>query len=128
MRMRPGEALLRLSDDRDCFFELRVRRHQRGAVGQRPSVVLRVRDLHSLRVQLLDEGDHLFQMIEILPMHDQVHGEGDLVPADRAREFDLVRVRLRAGNPVGGFFARILKADLDVIESRVDQRLQTPAR
>ena len=43
--------------------------------------------------------------------------------ADHARQFDLVRVRFGAGNPVGGVLARILKADLNVIESGVDQRL-----
>ena len=34
-------------------------------------------------------------------------------------------MRFGAGDPVGGGFARILKADLDVVESGVDQRLQT---
>src|SRR5580700_7129053 len=35
-----------------------------------------------------------------------------------------MRVSLSAGDPVGGFLARILKADLDVIKSGIDQRLQ----
>ena len=63
-------------------------------------------------------------MIEILPVNDQIYGERDLVLADRAREFDLVRMRFRPRNPVGGFFSRILKADLDMIESSIYERFQ----
>ena len=46
------------------------------------------------------------------------------VSANRLRQFDLVCVRFCAGNPIRRSFARILKADLDVVESGVDQRLQ----
>ena len=42
-----------------------------------------------------------------------------------ARQFNLVRVRFGAGDPVGCVLARILKTDLDVIESGIDQRLQS---
>ena len=83
-----------------------------------------MRNLDPLRGELLDEGDHLFQMIEVLPVHDQIYCERNLVPADRAREFDFVRVRLGSGNPVGSLFPRILEADLDVIEAGLDQGLQ----
>jgi hypothetical protein len=73
---------------------------------------------------LLDEKDHLFEVIDILAMNDQIYGEGDLVAADNAGELDLVGVSFGSGNPVGGGFARILKADLDVIEAGVNERLQ----
>ncbi len=46
------------------------------------------------------------------------------MPPNRPRQFDLVRVRFRSGNPVRGFFPRILKADLDVVEPGIDQCLQ----
>ena len=74
-----GEALLGIGDDGDRFFQLRARGQERGAVGQGPSVVLRVGDLDALGIQLLDEGDHLFEMIEILPVHDEIYGERDFV-------------------------------------------------
>ena len=44
-------------------------------------------------------------MVEILPVHNQIHSEGDFVAANGVREFDLVRVRFGARNPIGGFFA-----------------------
>ena len=74
--------------------------------------------------KLLEERDHLFKMVDVLAMHDQIRGEGQLVLADGARQFDLVGVRLCASDPVGGVFVRILEADLDVIEPGVHQRLQ----
>ena len=60
----------------------------------------------------------------ILAMDDEVYGEGDFVAADEARQFNLVRVSFCSSDPVGRGFARILKAQLDVIESGIDQRLQ----
>ena len=39
--------------------------------------------------------------------------------------FDLVRVSFRARDPVRRFFPRVLKADLDVIETRIEQHLQS---
>ena len=82
-------------------------------------------NLHAVGVQLLDEGDHLFEMVEILAVDHQVYGERDFVAANRAREFDFVRVRFGAGNPVGGIFTRILEAELNVIETSGHQRRES---
>ncbi len=79
-------------------------------------------------MELLDECDHLFEVVEILPVHDEIHSEGELslvdAAADGAGEFDLVGVSLCAGDPVRRFFARVLKADLNVIQACGDERLK----
>ncbi len=100
------------------------RRQQGGAIAQCPSIILRVGNLHALGCELLDERDHLFEVIDVLAMDDKVYGECDFVAANDAREVDFVRMRFGAGNPVGRGLARILKADLDVIETGLDQCLQ----
>ena len=120
-----GEALFGGGDGFHGLLKLCPRGQQRGAVPQCPAVILRVGDLHALGRELLDERDHLFEVVDVLPVDDKIHGERDFVAADDARQFDLVRVCFGAGNPVGCVLARILKADLDVIESGVDQCLQS---
>ena len=85
---------------------------------------MRVRDLDALGIELLDKPNHLFQMIKILPVHDQVHRKSDPMFADSAREFDFVGVGFSSGDPVGGVFAGVLKADLDVVETGIDQCFQ----
>ena len=58
---------------------------RRGAIPQCPAIILGVRDLHALGRELLDEADHLIDMIDILPVHNEIDGERDLVAADDAR-------------------------------------------
>ena len=128
MRMRPARRFSAAATVSTGFFKLRARGQQRGAVLQCPAVILRVGDFHALGRELLDESDHLFEVIDVLPVHHKIDGERDLVLADDARQFDFVRVRFGAGNPVGRVFARILKADLDVIESGLDQCLAVVVR
>ena len=84
-----------------------------------------MRNLDALRFHLLDEGDRLVQMVEVLAVYHQVHREGNLVLADEMGEFDLVGVRFGSGDPVGGVFAGILEAELNVVETHIDQRLQS---
>jgi hypothetical protein len=45
--------------------------------------------------------DHFFQVIDILPVHDQVDGEGQAMLANPRGQFKLVRVGARSGDPVG---------------------------
>ena len=122
--MRPASRFSASRNDGNAFVQLLARGHQGGSIGERPSVVLCVRNLHPVRIQLLNKCNHLLEMIEILPMHDQIHRECNLCLSNGTRKFDLMRVRLRTRNPVRRFFARILKADLDVIESGANQRCQ----
>ena len=50
--------------------------------------------------KLLDELDHLLEMIEILPVHDQVHGKRNGRLANLLGQDDLKRMALGACNPV----------------------------
>src|SRR5207245_980795 len=61
---------------------------------------------------------------EVLPVHHQVYGEGNLVLADDMGEFDLVGVRFGSRDPVGRVLAGILEAELNVVETCSDQRVQ----
>ena len=87
-----------------------------------------MRDLHAIGLKRFERGDHLFEMIDVLPVHDQVHGEGDAVPANQLRQFEFVRMHASAGDPVRRTFFGILKAELNVIEAGVHQLLKALAR
>src|SRR5258708_28010243 len=68
-----------------------------------------------------ERGNHFFEVIDVLPVDDQVCGESDAVLADPRGQFHLVRVRARSGNPVRMAFARILKTELDMVKTRFHQ-------
>jgi len=87
-----------------------------------------VSDLHAFWIQLFDERDHFFQMVEVLPVHDEIHGESDFVLANDARQFNLVRVDFGSGDPVCGVLAGILEAELNVIQTGGDQSLHSRLR
>ena len=81
----------------------------------------------------LERGDHLFEMIDVLAMDDEVGGEGDatlagLMFANPSGQFDFVRVGARSGDPVRVAFGRILKAELNMVEARIHELRQPLAR
>ena len=74
-------------------------------------------------MQLLKRGNHVFEMIDVLAMNDEIRGEGDaklagLMLANPSSQFNFVRMRARTRNPVRVAFGRILKTELDMIETR----------
>jgi len=85
-----------------------------------------------------ERGNHLFEVVDILPVNDQVHSERDaafaslllanLLLANPCGQFELVRMGARSGNPVRWASTRILKAELDVVEAGLDELRQTLAR
>src|SRR5437660_9861098 len=84
-------------------------------------------------MERFDRGHHFLKMPDVLPVNDQVYGErdatiADLTFADPTGQFELVRVRARSSNPVRGAFARILKAELDMVKARFHKLAQTLAR
>ena len=95
---------------RDSAVELRTRRQQCRAVLKRPTVVLRVRDFHAIGMERFERGNHLFQVIDVLAMDDQVYREGDAVLANPrfanpCCQLNLVRVRASTCDPVRVAFA-----------------------
>src|SRR5260370_24102230 len=84
-------------------------------------------------MERIERGNHAVEVLDVLPVHDQVYGEcdvtiADLTFADPTGQFDLVRVGARSGDPVGWPFARVLKAELDVVKARFHKLGQTLAR
>ena len=72
-------------------------------------------------MQRFERGNHFLEMLDVVPVHDQVYGERDAMRANPSGQFELVRVRPRSGNPVGMAFARILKTELDMCRVRRGQ-------
>src|ERR1700686_1374592 len=84
-------------------------------------------------MERFERGNHAVEVIDVLPVNDQVYGErdatlADLTFADPPGQFDLVRVGACSGNPVRRALARILKAELDMVEPRFDKLAQALAR
>ncbi len=61
-------------------------------------------------------------------MHHDIHGEGDAMLPDAARQFQLGGMRARAGDLIGLGLLGILEAELEVIEAGFDQRFQARLR
>ena len=55
-------------------------------------------------------------------MDDQIHREGNPLPSDDSGQFQLARMRLGAGNPVGARFSGVLETQLDVVETKARSR------
>src|ERR1700686_653795 len=84
-------------------------------------------------MERFERGHHFLKMPDVLPVNDQVYREcdatlADLTFADPTSEFDLVRVRACSGDPVCIAFARILKAELDMVKARFHKLGQALAR
>ena len=121
--MVPCSALARLFDDAGRLVELLDGRHQRGAVLERPAVILDVGDLHAGGVELDRQLDHLGELMEVLAMNDGVDGERQAGARDHAGDVELLLVGvLVAGDAVGDARVAVLEADLDVVEAGLRQR------
>src|ERR1700687_2200459 len=84
-------------------------------------------------MERFERGHHFLKMPDVLPVNNQVYGErdatlADLTFTDPRSQFDLVRVRACSGDPVRRAFARILKAELDMVKSSFHKLAQTLAR
>src|ERR1700751_2371890 len=77
-----GKSLLRGSDYLRCMSHLLTRWHEQSAVTQRPSVILCVCDLYAIALQSFCKCDDFFQMVQILPVHYDVHCESDPMRAN----------------------------------------------
>ena len=97
-------------------------RHQRGAVLQRPAVVLHVGDLDAAGFQLQRKIDHLGDALDVGAMHHQIDGERQAEPHRfrRQRVLALERAAI-ARDAVGRHGVGVLDRDLDVIEAGLPQ-------
>ena len=117
------QSLLGLVNDFERGDHLPSRRQQCVHILRSPTVVLDVRDFQSLRLQRLGKGNHLFEMIHVLPVNHHVDGEGGSRSANQRRDLQFQRVGARSGDPVCTGLPRILETELNVIESRFDQSI-----
>src|SRR5450631_2765150 len=84
-------------------------------------------------MERFERGNHRLEVLDVLPVNDQIYRErdatlADLMLADPRGQFDFVSVRARSGNPVRGAFARILKAELDMVKASFHKLRQALAR
>ena len=108
-------------------LDLLAGRHQRGAVLERPAVILHVRDLDAACAERQCEIDHLADAVDVGAMHDRVDGQRQPVPHDLGRERALARERaVIAGDVVGGGGLAVLDGDLHVVEPGCGERAQRP--
>src|SRR5271163_1093451 len=89
-------ALLSGGDHDQGTIELRARGQQCRAILKRPAVVLRVRDFHAIGMKRFQRGDHLFEVINVLAVNNQIGSEGDAMFADPRGQLDFVGVGPRA--------------------------------
>src|SRR5208282_3412323 len=112
----------RLLDQRDRRLRLLARRHQRGAVRERPAIVLRVGDFEPARAELerkIDEGTDLMQ---VRAADDRVEGERQAGLGHHRGEGALsFPGAVIMAEPVVGLLVRSLERKLRVIEAGLDQ-------
>ena len=80
------EARPRLFHERNRSFDLLPRRHQRGAIGERPAVILGVGDFEPARAEFDRKIDERADLMQIGAMDDRVDGERHAGLSHIARE------------------------------------------
>jgi hypothetical protein len=84
-------------------LDLIPRRHQRGAVLERPAIILHVRDLDAARAERKRQTDQVGYPVDVGTVYDPVHREWKLLPHDLGRERPLPDKCARvAGDVIGG--------------------------
>ena len=112
-------------DDAAGFLDLLQRRHQRGAVLQRPAVILHIGDFQPVGIEIDRHLDDVGQLMQVLPVHHRVDGQRQIEFAGPARDFELLLVGiLQPGDAVGDDGLIALKADLHMAQPGIGQRLE----
>src|SRR5205807_8570286 len=87
------------------------------AIVKGPAVILHAGKFHATRAGLFHNGEHFLEFVNIAAMDDEIQSEADAIALEPFENAQLVLMGLCAGNAVGGFFARSLEAELEMIES-----------
>ncbi len=97
-------------------------RHQRGAVLERPAIILHVRNLDPARAKRAREIDHVDDPIDVRTMHDRIHRERELASHDFGSECPFLGKRaLVTGDAIGGLSAAVLNRNLHMVEPGLSQ-------
>src|SRR5258708_14423352 len=92
------------------------------AIGEGPAVILDVGEFDARGAGRFGDGKHFRELIDMAAMDDESESDGDAMLAEPIKNAELLRMRLCAGDFVGGFFPRALEAELNMIETGCDQR------
>ena len=110
-------------DDAAGLVDLLDRRHQGGAVLQRPAVILHVGDFQPVGVEIDRHLDDVGELMQVLAVHDGVDRQRQVEFARPFRGFDLLLVRiLQPCDAVGHHGLVALETDLHVAEPGIGQR------
>ena len=94
------------------------------AIGKSPAVVLHAGEFHAAGPRILHDGEHLLELVNILPMDHEIQGEADAIALEPLEDAELLLVGLGAGDVVGGFFASALEAKLKMVEAGIHEEIQ----
>ncbi len=123
MARMPFSRTAASSTIRRGLVDLLDRRHQGGAVLQRPAVILDVGDFEPVGVEIDGHLDDVGKLVQVLAVHDGVDRQRQVEFAGPFRGFELLLVRvLQSGDAVGGPRLVALEADLYVAEPGIGQR------
>ena len=102
-----------------------MRRHQGGAVLQRPAVILHVGDFEPVGVEIDRHLDDVGELVQVLAVHDGVDRQRQVELARPFRDFELFLMRvLQSGDAVGDHGLVALETDLHMAEPGIGQRRQ----
>ena len=124
MTIRAGVFPLQRLNLGDRDFGLRPGRHQRGAVDEAPTVILRMSDLDTPCTERHGQFDHLAGARDIGAMDHGIDGQRQAIVGDGFGDDLFLRVgAFIIADPVGGFSFGVLDRELNVIEPGVGKRL-----
>ena len=105
------------------LLDLFQRRHQRGAVLQRPAVILHIGDFEPVGIEIDRHLNDVGELMQVLPVHHGIDGQRQIKLARPSRRLDLLLVRfLQPGDAIGNDGLIALKADLHMAEPGIGER------
>jgi len=124
-RQNAFQPRLGFFDDPAGFLDLLQGRHQRGAVLQRPAVILHIGDLEPVGIEIDRHLDDVGELMQVLPVHHRINGERQIELAGPFRDFELFLVGLlESGDAVGQHRFVALEADLHMAQPGIGQRAE----
>ena len=118
----PSRRLRASSTSAIEFHDFLFRRHQRGAIGERPAVILGVGDFEPARAEFERQTDEGADLMQIAAMDDRVDGQRQAGLGHHRRESALALPRaVVMAEPVVGLFVGALEGELRMVEPGLDK-------
>ena len=90
-------------------------------VGESPAVILDVGELNARGARRFGEGEHFGELLDIAAVNDEIECDSEAMVLQPVEDAEFLGVGFRAGDFIGGVFARALKAQLEMIEAGFDE-------